>query len=119
MRQRFWHFGLALIAFCTAFAVHAGKQDFILHNETGVEIHELYVSPTKSDDWEEDVLGEDTLPDGESVTITFNDREKTKRWDIKVVDGEGTDVVWNDLKLTEISEVTLYMKKDKVWAEYK
>jgi len=38
---------LVVIAMCFAIAAFArgGKQDFVLHNETGVEIHELYVSP--------------------------------------------------------------------------
>lgn len=61
---------IAIFLTATAFA-RVGKQDFILHNETGVEIHELYVSPVTTDDWEDDVLGRDTLPDGESVKITF------------------------------------------------
>ena len=75
---------IAIFLTATAFA-RAGKQDFILHNQTGVEIHEVYVSPVSTDDWEEDVLGKGTLPDGESVKITFNDREKHVHWDLKIV----------------------------------
>ena len=54
---------LCVIAMCFAAAAFArgGKQDFVLHNETGVEIHELYVSPHSSGEWGEDVLGRDTL----------------------------------------------------------
>jgi hypothetical protein len=103
-----------------ASAAFAGKQDFILHNETGVEIHEVYVSPSDSDDWQEDILGEeDTLPDGESVAISFNDREKTKKWDIRVTDGEEGSIDWTGLDLTRISEVTLHYKKGKAWADVK
>lgn len=100
-------------------AAQAGQQDFTLHNETGVEIHEVYVSPSKTNDWEEDILGEDTLPDGESVDIAFNDREKASKWDIKVVDSEGGSIEWNSLDLTVISEVTLHYKKGKAWADVK
>ena len=35
---------LAMIVTATAMA-RSGKQDFVLHNETGVEIHELYDVP--------------------------------------------------------------------------
>src|SRR5207247_6179210 len=66
---------IAIFLTATAFA-RAGKQDFILHNKTGVEIHEVYVSPVSTDDWEEDVLGKGTLSDGEMVKISFNIREK-------------------------------------------
>ena len=112
---------LGVIALCFAAAAFArsGKQDFVLHNQTGVEIHELYVSPHSSDDWEEDVLGQDTLPDGESVEIHFSRRAKPKLWDLKVVDKEGNSITWENLNLLEISEVTLHYKNGKAWADLK
>ena len=109
---------IALFVTATAFA-RAGKQDFMLHNATGVEIHELYVSPHTSNDWEEDILGKDTLADGESVKITFEDREKHVHWDLKVVDGKGNSIEWTDLNLIEISELTLHYKDGKAWADVK
>ena len=109
---------IALFVTATAFA-RAGKQDFLLHNATGVEIHELYVSPHTSNEWEEDILGKDTLADGESLKITFEDREKHVHWDLKVVDGKGNSIEWTDLNLVEISEVTLHYKDGKAWADVK
>lgn len=109
---------LAMIVTATAVA-RSGKQDFVLHNETGVEIHELYVSPTTTDEWEEDVLGVDTLPDGDSVKVTFDDREKNSKWDLKVVDSKGNSIEWRNLNLIEISEVTLHYKDGKAWADVK
>ena len=109
---------LALVLTATAVA-RTGDQDFTLHNETGVEIYELYVSPTSADDWEEDVLGVETLPSGDSVKITFNDREKRGKWDLKVVDSKGNSIEWEALNLIEISEVTLHYKDGKAWADIK
>jgi hypothetical protein len=106
---------LSLLLVSTAFA--QGRQDFTVHNDTGVEIHELYVSPHNSDDWEDDILGEDTLPDGESVTIHFSRKESAKLWDLKIVDSEGTSVEWENLNLLKISEVTLHKKGSRVWAD--
>ncbi len=40
---------IAIFVTATAFA-RAGKQDFMLHNQTGVEIHSLHVSPHSTDD---------------------------------------------------------------------
>ena len=108
---------VAVLSLSIAYA--QGKQDFTLHNATGVEIHELYVSPHDSGDWEEDVLGRDTLPDGESVEITFSRKEKAKLWDIKIVDGKENSIEWEELNLLEISEVTLHKKGNRVWAEVK
>jgi hypothetical protein len=109
---------IALFVTASAFA-RTGKQDFMLHNQTGVEINSLYVSPHSSDDWEEDILGQDTLANGESIKITFDDREKHQHWDLKVTDKDGNSLEWEDLNLVEISEVTLHWdaKKGKGWAD--
>lgn len=108
---------LALSALFSSVAFAQGKQDFTLVNLTGVEIHELYVSPHSADDWEEDILGRDTLPSGETVEITFAPKEKAKMWDLKVVDGKGNSIEWENLNLLEISKVTLHYKNGKAWAD--
>lgn len=111
---------IAMFVTATAFA-RTGKQDFILHNQTGVEINSLYVSPHSADDWEEDILGKDTLASGESLKITFDDRDKHSHWDLKVTDHEGNSLEWYDLNLAEIEEVTLHWdaKAGKGWADIK
>ena len=111
---------IAIFLTATAFA-RSGKQDFILHNQTGVEIDSLYVSPHSVNDWEEDILGQDTLASGESLKITFDDRDKHVHWDLKVTDHEGNSLEWDDLNLIEISEVTLHWdaKTGKGWADIK
>lgn len=97
-------------------SVRAGDQDFTVHNKTGVEIHELYVSPHSTNEWEEDVLGQDKLPDGEDLDITFSPKEDAELWDLKVVDGQGGSITWENLKLTEITDVTLYFKDGEATA---
>lgn len=97
----------------------AKKHGFTLRNETGVEIHELYLSPHSSEDWEEDVLGRETLPDGDAVQVNFDDRDKHDMWDLKVVDGKGASITWEKLDLTKISEVTIHFKAGKAWADVK
>ena len=95
----------------------AGDQDFTVVNKTGIEIHELYVTPHDSDDWEDDILGEDTLANGAEVDIKFSRKEKAKSWDLKVVDADGNSIEWESLDLLEISKVTLHYKKGKSWAD--
>jgi hypothetical protein len=107
------------IFFAAASFAGGGKQDFILHNETGVEIQELYVSPHSANDWGTDVLGRDTLPAGESVKITFDDQEKHVKWDLKVADEKKHSIEWENLDLSKISEVTIHYKDGKAWAEVK
>ncbi len=89
-------------------ALAEGKQDFTLHNETGVVINKIFTSAHDKDTWEEDVLGEDTLADGAEVKITFDPKEEADSWDLKVEDSKGTSLEWKDLKLSEITDITLH-----------
>ena len=100
-------------------AAEGGKQDFTLHNQTGVEIHNLQVTPHDQDDWGEDILGRDTLASGQSVEITFSPKEKAANWDLKVTDQDGNSIEWENLNLLEISEVTLHFNNGKGTAEVK
>lgn len=95
----------------------AGDQDFTLVNKTGVEINSVYVSPHGSDDWEEDILGQDTLGDGETVDITFSRKEKAAKWDLRVEDSKGNPIEWENLNLKEISTLTIHYAKGKAWAD--
>jgi hypothetical protein len=93
-----------------------GDQDFTVVNKTGVEISALYVSPSKLNDWEEDILGRDTLPNGESVEISFSPKERAALWDLRVEDSDGNALIWTNLNLLEISTVTLFYNNGKATA---
>ena len=95
----------------------AGDQDFTLVNSTGVEIHALYVSPADQEEWGSDILGKETLADGESAEITFSPKEESAKWDLRVEDGKGNSIEWSDLDLTEISKVTLNYENGKASAD--
>ncbi len=88
-----------------------GKQDFTLVNKTGVEIDKVFISPHDVNDWEEDILGQDTLPDGSSVDVKFHRDEKAAMWDLRIEDKQGNAIVWENLNLLEISKITLHYDK--------
>lgn len=98
-------------------AASGANQDFTVVNKTGVIIDKLFVSPSEKDDWQEDILGKDVLADGESLEIKFHPKEKIEKWDLKIEDSKGNSIEWTDLKLTEISKVTLHYKDGKGTAE--
>ena len=102
----------AMFAAVLAFAAPAGaedaKQDFQLVNKTGYELKALYVSPSKSDDWEEDVLGQDTLSDGEAVNIHFNPKVHTCKWDLKVTySDDDSNAIWHNIDLCSVEKITI------------
>ena len=101
-------------------AALAGDQDFTLVNRTGYTIEQVYVSPIKARDWEEDVLGRDVLDDGDVVNIRFSKREDVCRGDLKVVYDDGEEAEWSDFNLCEVSRITIHYerKSGRTWAEY-
>ncbi|HJQ33884.1 MAG TPA: hypothetical protein VJ866_17010 [Pyrinomonadaceae bacterium] len=86
----------------------AAAQDFTLVNQTGVEIDKVFISPSDKDDWEEDILGKDTLPTGQSVDIKFHRAETAANWDLRIEDKQGNAIEWENLNLLKISKVTLH-----------
>lgn len=103
---------VALVA-VSGVACAQSKQDFELVNRTGYTISEVYVSTSKTNDWEEDILGEDTLDDGDKQTIHFKNVGKACMWDLKVVyQVDHSSAVWKDIDLCKTSRVTIkYNKK--------
>lgn len=101
-----------------ATAVLAGKQDFLLANQTGVDIAQIYISAADVDNWEEDLLGADEiLPDGNEVRIRFSPDEDADVWDLRVVDEEGTAIDFAGLELSGITRVTLKFEDGEPTAE--
>jgi hypothetical protein len=85
------------------------KQDFTLVNKTGYVISEVYVSPSKAADWQEDVMGQDVLDDGGSVDINFHRSEHACKWDLKVVyKVDNTSAEWSDFDLCSVSKITIH-----------
>jgi len=109
-----------VLSFLPASALAQGKQDFALTNRTGYTISEVYVAPTKSDEWEEDVLGLDVLNNGERVEIGFPWREDTCTYDLKVVFDDGDEAEWRKFNLCEVSRITIYYDRysGETTAEY-
>ncbi len=94
----------------------AAAQDFTLVNTTGVEIDKVFISPHDSDNWEEDILGQDTLANGEKVDIKFQRAEKAPLWDLRIEDKQGHSIEWENLNLLEISKLTIDYKDGKATA---
>lgn len=90
------------------------KQDFTLVNRTGYELKEVYVAPSKSDSWEEDIMGKGILEDGKGVNIHFSPKVKTCKWDLKVVyTVDSSHAVWSDIDLCSTDKITIFYDKDR------
>ena len=108
-----WIASAMTLAFCAVLPVSAraqAKQDFELINRTGYAISEVYVSPGKADDWQDDLLenSDNNFEDGEKRSVHFSRAGKTCKWDLKVVyDDDDSSAIWHDIDLSEVSRITL------------
>ncbi len=103
---------LILILGLVVFAHAELNLDFKLVNKTGYDIKEVYIGPTSSDEWGENILAEG-LKDGESASITFSPKATAKKWDIKVVYADKDTAEWKGYKLEEITKISLYWNAEK------
>src|SRR5665213_3646412 len=113
MRQFAIVAALAMItALSGASQAQEAKQDFRLVNKTGYEIKEVYVSPSKSTDWEEDILGDGILADQEGRDIHFHRAAKSCHWDLKVVyTVDSSNAIWNEIDLCSVEKITIHYDK--------
>lgn len=96
----------------------AGDQDFLLVNQTGKVIDQLFVVPNHARTWEEDILGRDVLLNGESTTIRFSHQERDCLWDLMVVDKQGEELWWEDIDLCQHQRVVLTIERGEPVAYY-
>ena len=114
MKKGFLGF-LALIALLLTFAGSAKAEselDFTLVNKTGYDIKELYIGPTSSDDWGDNVLSK-MFKDGASFELSFHPKATAAKWDIKVTYDDGDTAEWKGVQLAKINKITLFWSKEK------
>ncbi len=95
----------------TAFAADA---DFTLVNRTGYALNEVFISPTKMDNWGSDRLGKSQLANNASRKFKFGDTKHCVQ-DIKVVFADdGSEIEWEGFDLCELDKITLkYNRKTR------
>ena len=69
-------------------------------NRTGYTIYYMYVSPAKSTSWEEDVLGTEVLPTGETRRVNLTGY-RSPIFDIKLVDSDGDSYTFWSIDVSE------------------
>ena len=79
---------------------------FELLNKSSVNLQELYVSPSETDTWGEDILGVEILAAGETGTVTITDGLETCAYDLRFVTDTGVEVT-SSQDLCELSTFTL------------
>lgn len=95
--------GFAAFAFLAPIGASAADRVVEIINETGQTMVEFYASVTSSNDWEEDILGDDTLDDGDSVDINIDDGSGKCSYDFKAIFESGAEAVKRGVNVCQIS----------------
>jgi len=88
----------------------AKRMNFSVTNFTGTAFRSLYLSPATANAWQENVLAGVQLNDGDTLDIEFDPNEKNNEWDLRVEGIDGRYAEWKNLKVAEVSEITLVLK---------
>ena len=87
--------------------------DFTLINRKRSALDGIYISPHDSAGWQENVLGEGKLPNGQMVTIRISPEEQSAVWDLRVEIKSRGGAEWKNLTLREISKIILRISEDE------
>lgn len=75
-----------------------------IHNETGWTMLRFYASDSRKTDWEEDILGDDVLANGDSVRINIDDGSGACIYDFKAEFTNGQELIRYRVNVCEISD---------------
>lgn len=99
-------------AFLPVPALAESNMDFAIENNTGHMIKELYLSPSRKDNWGRQVLSA-PMKNGETRKLSFKPTARAQSYDLKAVYGDGGSPVWYNLEPATFSKVTLRWDKEK------
>jgi hypothetical protein len=96
------------ILLSASFVIEASAADRRVEiiNKTGRTLVEFYASITTTDDWEEDILGTDTLDNGDSVVVNIDDGSGKCRYDFKAVFADGQELIRKNVNVCQIESFT-------------
>lgn len=75
-------------------------------NATGMTMVEFYASVTTTNSWEEDILGDDVLEDGESIDVNIDDGSGKCIYDFRAVFENGQEATKQGVNVCRISTFT-------------
>lgn len=78
----------------------------VVINDTSMTLVEFYASNVGTEEWQEDILGEDVLDSGETATINIDDDTGYCRYDFLAIFEDGTEVVNPDVNVCEAESIS-------------
>jgi|GEM_PF-1994591 hypothetical protein len=99
---------------------HAVAQDVIelsLVNRTGGALLDLFMAPADSQAWGPDLLRDVILDDGATARLSVPSPTNSCRWDLKIRDKDGREILWQDLDVCSARTFVLFEDGGRAWVE--
>jgi hypothetical protein len=97
---------LAAAAMMLTGVAHAADRHVDIVNKTGMTLTHFYASNSGRSSWEEDILGRDTLDDGETFSINIDDGSGACKFDFKAVFENGKSLERGGIDVCSIETFT-------------
>ena len=99
---------LAALCFVAApFATQAADVKFDLVNNSARAIKNFYTSSADTTDWQEDVLGEDTIAPGATDTITITTAGDQCLYDMRFIMEDDAELIEKGIDVCKLNTYTL------------
>jgi len=79
------------------------NRKIVLQNVSSQTIRELYASPTTAQTWEEDLLGQRTLPAGKSISANIDNGTNECYYDLEAVLADGRKIEERKINVCAVS----------------
>lgn len=108
MRRTFARFAaVALLAALWVMPAFADPRDFSVVNNSSIVLTHVFVGPSDSADWGDDIMGRDVLNPSETVNVTFSKFDGSScLYDVKVIGQSGQTGVLYKVDLCNTTTVT-------------
>ena len=94
---------LAVSLFASGASAQTESVSFELTNNTGFTLTHIYISLPSTDSWEEDILGDQVVGEGETVVISVDDGLPECKYDIRYDFEDGDSLVEKSVDMCEIN----------------
>jgi len=95
---------VAVVALAGTDTALAADRKVKVINKTKTPIFGFYASRTSTNDWEEDILGDDVIMPGASMVIDIDDGSGACKYDFKGEFEDGDEVVKTNVDVCKIGE---------------
>jgi hypothetical protein len=76
----------------------------LVENLSSKALHDVQASPISADDWKEDLLGDRTVPSGESINVDIDYGTDECTYDLKAVMADGEEHIQREVDVCAVSK---------------